>query len=111
MNNYYPKPTFPSENDYNQPPVDTYAYKTLPKIEEINLEDLLKMNYGKKITVHQTYPESVEWRDKEFRGILEGSSREFLIISDPSTGKWEFLYNIFTTYITFDEEINYHSKY
>ena len=54
-----------------------------------------------------TFPDSVEWRDKVFTGILEQSGRDHIIISDPKTGKWQLLLMIYVSYITFEETINY----
>ena len=74
---------------------------------EINyLDNLLKVNKGKVANVYMCFPESNEWRDKIFKGVIEQSYRDSLILSDPSTGKWFVLPLIYINYIAFDEAFN-----
>ena len=65
------------------------------------------MNKGKQVTVHMTFPDSEQFKDREFKGIIEQSGRDHIILSEPSTGKWLLLLMIYVDFITFDEKINY----
>lgn len=94
----YIKPTPPGNTNYQQmalPPEQSY------------IENILRLNKGKKVRVHQTFPDSNEWRDLEFTGIIEQSGRDHIILSDPTNGVWEMLLMIYVDYISFDEPINY----
>ena len=75
--------------------------------EQSYIENILRMNKGKKVTVHMTFPDSEQFKDREFSGIVEQSGRDHIILSDPSTGKWLLLLMIYVDFITFDEKINY----
>ena len=116
-NSYYTKPIFPGAPIYsgdnptpNQEIAPNYNPAMLP-LEQSYIENILRLNKGKKVRVHQTFPDSVKWRDLEFDGIIEQSGRDHLILSDPSSGKWYLLMMIYIDYISFDEKINYNPDY
>jgi len=100
-------------NYYNQPmyvkptPPSNTNYQTNLPIEQSYIENILRLNKGKKIKVYQTFPDSNSWRDVEFTGIIESSGRDHIILSDPNTGMWQLLLMIYVDYISFDEPINY----
>ena len=54
-----------------------------------------------------SYPDSEQYRDKVFTGIIEQSGRDHIIISEPSTGRWYLLLIIYLDYVEFDEQINF----
>lgn len=103
---YYKTPTYPS----NMRPADTYvnppAQAELPT-EQSFVENILRMNKGKKVKAYVSYSDSVEWRDKVFEGIIEQAGRDHLILSDPSTGNWYLILLIYLDYVEFPEKINY----
>jgi spore coat protein GerQ len=100
MNTYFNEEIFP--NQYKEKKENTYIKKDiiLPSIEE-----LIKYNKGKKVTIHMGFPNKTE--QKDIIGIIEQSNEEYLTLSDPQTGAWHILPNIYIDYITFDENINY----
>ena len=75
--------------------------------EQSYIENILRLNRGKMVRIHMTFPDSVEFRDREFTGIIEQSGRDHIILSEPDTGKWQLLLMIYVDFITFDEKINY----
>jgi len=111
-NNYYTKPMFPREQTIpNQtPPGNYYQPMDLP-LEQSYIENILRLNKGKKVRVHMTFPDSNEYRDLEFKGIIEQSGRDHIILSDPTTGTWELLLMIYVDFISFDEPINYSEQF
>ena len=42
-----------------------------------------------------------------FTGIIEQATRDHIVISNPSTGKWYLLLMVYLNYVEFDEKINY----
>ena len=114
--NYYGNP-FPNTTPIysgniavpNQQLTPSTSYE-LP-MEQSYVENILRLNKGKKVRVHYTVPDSTEWRDLEFNGIIEQSGRDHLIISDPATGNWQLLLMIYVVYISFDEKINYSPEF
>ena len=71
------------------------------------LEDVLKLNIGKKAKFYVNIPVSKENTDKVFSGILEKVGKDYVVMSDPSDGKWYFVLLPYLTFISFDEEINF----
>lgn len=103
---YYKNPTFPT--DTYKRPADTFVGgNTELPLEQSFIENILRLNKGKKATAYVSFSDSVEWRDKKFTGIIEQSGRDHLILSDPATGKWYLILMIYLDYVEFDEKINY----
>ena len=97
MNNtYFNKNIFPDNSikpiNYNIPQ------------KELLVEEVLKLNKGKKVTVYMIFPNTIE---KEFKGILEVTGKDHIALSEPSTGNFHILPFNYIEYITFDENINY----
>ena len=105
--NYNTYPGSPLYTGNTVTPNQEYAPKVDIHFEQSYIENILRVNKGKLINIYMTFPDSVEWRDKVFTGILEQSGRDHIIISDPKTGKWQLLLMIYVSYITFEETINY----
>ena len=97
-NNYY-NPVYP--NGY----VDNGS--TTFDDEQSYIENIIRLNKGKVGRFYMTFPDSLEWRDRVFSGIIEQSGKDHIIISDPTTGKWYLLLLIYLDYVEFDEKINY----
>lgn len=68
-------------------------------------ENLLLLNKGKLASFYMSYPDSVQWRDRIFTGIIEDSGRDYALLSDPKTGKWTLLWLVYINYVEFDEAI------
>lgn len=79
--------------------------------EQSYIENILRLNRGKKVTIYQSFCDSSEWKDTKFDGIIEQSGRDHIILSDPNTGKWYLLLMIYVNYIKFDENINITDKF
>lgn len=108
MNTYFNKDIFP-QNQYKEEQ-EPIKYNYNPNIQEQPyLENILKLNRGKKLKIYMSYPYSNE--TKEYKGILENSGKDYITISEPQTGNWHLLPLPFINYITFDENINYSQEY
>ncbi len=114
-NNYFDKNVFPGQQIYsnenipstmNTPP-GNINYNNNIMYEQSYIENILRLNKGKQATIHMTFPDSEQFKDREFKGIIEQSGKDHIILSDPSTGKWYLLLIIYVDFITFDEAINY----
>ena len=113
---YYQNPTFPSNNtpivnqNLTSPPGNISNTSLMP-MEQSYIENILRLNKGKRVNVYYTYPDSNEWRDKVYQGIIEEAGRDHLVLSDPSTGNWYLLRMIYLDYVEFMERINYSHSY
>lgn len=78
-----------------------------PSYNQSYIENILKLNIGKKGRFHITVPGSIEWQDKTFFGKIEEAGKDHIIVSNPDTSEWYLILLIYLDYITFDEIINY----
>ena len=114
--NFFNNPTFPSNTKNNQNFIDSppgninYTETSLP-MEQSYIENILRLNKGKKVKAYFSYPDSTEWRDKVYDGIIEEAGRDHLIMSDPKTGNWFLLRMIYLDYVDFEEKIKYNHDY
>ena len=109
MNNgYYPNTNNGSTTAGfpNQQFASTISSTEFP-MEQSYVENILRLNRGKYGKFYVSFPDSNEWKDKVFTGIVEQAGRDHLIISDPSTGKWYMILMIYLNYVEFEEKINY----
>ncbi len=131
--NYYSNPTYPNvgvsglqttamgtvasmpsmntNNSSNNNLATMQANNNMLELEQSYVENILRLNRGKLATFYLSYPDSVEWRDKTYKGIIETAGRDHIIISDPQNGKWYLLLMIYLNYVEFDEKINYSPEY
>lgn len=79
--------------------------------EESYIENILRLNKGKQVEIYTSYPDATEWHDHVFKGIIEQSGRDHIILSDPTTGKWFLVLMLYVNYITFDERITYSPEF
>lgn len=89
----------------NQSMANTTMNEYIPD-EQSYIENILRVNKGKRVSVYQSFADAGEWKDRIFTGIIEQSGRDHIILSDPVTGNWYLLLMIYVNFITFDEEIN-----
>lgn len=75
--------------------------------EESYIENIVRLNKGKIATFYMTYSDSLEWRDRSYKGIIEAAGKDHIVISDSATGKRFILLDIYLDWIEFNEEIEY----
>ncbi|SER88891.1 spore germination protein Q [Gracilibacillus ureilyticus] len=76
-------------------------------VEQSYIENILRLNKGKRATVYMTFENNERWNAKVFKGIIEAAGRDHIVLSDPETNKRYLLLMVYLDYITFDEEIEY----
>lgn len=101
---YYPNPTFP--NNQNAYLEDQNMTSALP-LEQSYIENILRMNIGKKAKVFCSFPDSNEWKDKIYDGIIEQAGKDHLVMSSPSLGDWYLIPMIYVNWVEFEEPINF----
>jgi spore germination protein Q len=110
MNNSYYNPYTGNPSVPSTPQVASNVPSGVEE-EQSYIENILRLNRGKLGRFYMSFPDSVEWRDKVFTGIIEQSGRDHIIISDPNTGKWYLLLIVYLSYVEFDEKINFIKKF
>lgn len=122
--NFYQNPQYPVNNGTNpltgQNNTSIYDQSQVPNSmvqaglfpdEQSYIENILRLNRGKKARFHVTVPGSIEWQDRVFEGIIEQSGKDHLIVSNPNTGEWYLILMIYLDFVTFEEPINYKKEF
>lgn len=86
-------------------------YTTNLPLEQSYIENILRLNKGKRAKAYFSFPDSNTWRDKIFEGIIEEAGKDHLVMSDPKTGKWQLILLIYLNFVEFDEKIVYNHSY
>ena len=76
-------------------------------MEQSYIENILRNNIGKKVRVHASFSDSVEWRDRIFVGLIEHAGRDNLIINDVENNKSYLILMVYVDFVEFDEKIIY----
>lgn len=76
-------------------------------LEQSYIENILRFNLGKMVSVYMTFEYNPEWGSKVFRGILDEAGRDHIIIRNEETGKSYLLLMVNLDYVEFDEPIEY----
>lgn len=110
---YYQNPTFPGAGG-DMPPMNNYTSNIAPvdtgdtnlPMEQSYIENILRLNKGSHAKAYISFPDSVNWKDKIFDGIIEQAGRDHLVMS-LTDGKWVLVPMIYLDYVEFDEKIIY----
>lgn len=89
------------------PPQITGQIPGMLPIEQSYIENILRLNKGKLVTVFATFENNTQWNAKEFKGIIEAAGRDHVILSDPQTGMRFLIPMVHVDYVTFSEVIEY----
>ena len=113
--NYYQNPVFPGQGLMNNTIPNQQTVPSLQNQMDIDeqsyIENILRLNKGKKARFHITVPGSKEWQDRVFNRIIEQSGKDHIIVSNPETGEWYLILMIYLDFVTFDEPINYSKEF
>lgn len=80
-------------------------------IEQSYIENILRLNKGKLVSVFATFEGNNQWNAKEFKGIIEAAGRDHVILSDPQVGTRWLIPMVALDYVQFAEEIEYEYPY
>lgn len=98
-------------NQQSVPSYETNKNNTMFDEEQSYIENILRLNKGKRAKAYFSFPDSNTWRDKIFEGIIEEAGKDHLVMSDPKTGKWQLILLIYLNFVEFDEKIVYNHSY
>ena len=101
---YYQTPVF--INDISRD-TDSPENKIPFTMEQSYIENILRNNAGKKVKVHASFSDSVEWRDRIFEGIIEHAGRDNLVLRSIDGQTYYLILMIYIDFFEFEEEIIY----
>lgn len=113
--NFYQNPTFPTNNVPDNIGYQNTTISPAHVMEDYNeqsyIENILRLNKGRKVKAYVSFPDSTQWRDSIFTGLIEEAGKDHLIIKDVTNGNWYLIRLLYLDYVEFMEPINYDHKY
>ncbi len=61
------------------------------------VDEFIRGNIGKKVELHVSFSDSIEWRDSLFKGIIEYAWKDYIVIK--SDDKEYVIWSIYIDYI------------
>lgn len=98
-----PNPNQPSTN----PNLPNIPSEPVDPFEQSYIENIIRLNKGKVGTFHMTYSDSLEWRDKVYKGVVLAAGKDHIVISDQRDGKRYILLLVYLDWVEFNEPIDY----
>ncbi len=115
---FYQNPTFPGNNyqTTQTPPgnisINDVSNTSIPlTMEQSYIENILRLNKGRKVKAYVSYPDSSAWQNKIYEGIIEEAGKDHLIIYDNANNLWYLIRIIYLNYVEFMEPIIYSHAY
>jgi len=69
-------------------------------------QNFLRKNIGIRGYFFVSYPDSVEWRDKIFYGILSEAGDDYILVYNEENREYYLIWSIYLNYATFDRKPN-----
>ena len=115
---FYQNPTFPV-NNYQTPQtppgnisINDVSNTSIPlTMEQSYIENILRLNKGRKVKAYVSYPDSSAWQNKIYEGIIEEAGKDHLIIYDNANNLWYLIRIIYLNYVEFIDPIIYSHSY
>ena len=69
-------------------------------------QGILKKNIGMTGYFFVSFPDSVDWRDKIFYGVLTEAGDDYILIYNEDNNEYYLIWSIYLNYATFDRRPN-----
>ncbi|RYM01726.1 spore coat protein GerQ [Sporolactobacillus sp. THM7-7] len=89
------------------PPGPGAAPGAPPFVEQSYIENILRLNLGKTVTVYATFEGAAEWKSLKVTGTLEAAGRDHVIVEDEETRVRYLIPMVFVNYFTFVGPLDY----
>lgn len=109
-------PNSPSYSDFLDTANNMNSMNNIPGNGTSNIMDqvstnsyaqgVLQRNIGKTGYFFVSFPDSVEWRDKIFYGVLTDAGNDYIMIYNEDNNEYYLVWSIYLNYATFDERPN-----
>jgi spore germination protein Q len=109
-----PMPNVPNYDDFLNTANNTTLTPNTPNMGNWNnttitnsyAQGVLKKNIGMTGYFFVSFPDSVDWRDKIFYGILTDAGDDYLLIYNEENNEYYLVWSIYLNYATFDRRPN-----
>jgi spore germination protein Q len=89
------------------PAAPSAGMQTLPAVEQSYIENILRLNKDREVTVYMTFEHAGGGESKTFTGHIEAAGRDHVIINDTKTGTRYLLPLIYLDYVVFQGKVAY----
>lgn len=107
MHDYYGNYVPPYYGGYPAEPYGAGIRQTGPQVgqrqEESYIENILRLNLGKVMTIYLTFENNPEWNAKVVTGTLRAAGRDYLLLRDRETDKDYLFRMINVDYFVFEK--------
>lgn len=69
-------------------------------------QNVLQKNVGTTGYFFVSFPDSVDWRDKIFYGVLTEAGDDYILIYNEDNREYYLIWSIYLNYVTFDKKPN-----
>lgn len=112
--NYYYQPQAQAQPQVlsvqsSQPPLKRQVPPTqgmLP-IEQSYIENILRLNKGKYVSIFCTFENNTQWNAKQFDGVIEAAGRDHIILRERDSERRILILMVYVDYVVFYEEMLY----
>ena len=109
--NAYQQPTVVpvqyQQNNNRQTPTQTSPLQGMLPIEQSYIENILRLNKGKYVSIFCTFENNNQWNAKQFDGIIEAAGRDHIIIRERDSERRIMILMVYVDYFVFYEEMLY----
>ena len=110
-------PNSPNYNDFLNTANNTILTPTTPNMGNWNntnmgttsnsyAQGVLQKNIGMTGYFFVSFPDSVDWRDKIFYGVLTDAGDDYILIYNQENNEYYLVWSIYLNYATFDRRPN-----
>jgi len=109
-------PTSPNYNDFLNTSNNTNLTPNTPNMGNWNntnigsnnsyAQGVLQKNIGMTGYFFVSFPDSVDWRDKIFYGVLTDAGDDYILIFNEENNEYYLVWSIYLNYATFDRRPN-----
>lgn len=103
---YPPYMNFPGYQGNNMGVNSNSTTNNIPNPDPEFAESIFTLNRGKRVSVHLSYPDSLEWRDRVFTGTILADGRDYLLLQQDDE-QIVLLWLIYINFAYFDETASY----
>jgi len=96
---------YPQQNNNRQTP--TSPLQGMLPIEQSYIENILRLNKGKYVTVFCTFENNTQWNAKQFDGVIEAAGRDHIILKERDSERRFLILMVYVDYVVFYEEMLY----
>jgi len=95
-----------SNNFSNMPPSGGLNVGSSNSINNSYAQGVLQKNIGMTGYFFVSFPDSVDWRDKIFYGVLTEAGDDYILIYNEDNNEYYLIWSIYLNYATFDRRPN-----